>query len=169
MGNVCSSSCIRLVLQWSILLLGCYIFSHCALSPIPRDLAIYINRDIYGIAELEAIALARYGELTGKNYISDRALRVSLHNEIIPVYSRFSKLVRKIKPDTEAVRKVHAIYRRAVSLRLQGFRTIKLAIESGDPVLVDQANRMLDQGQQLVAQWQGQLASMSNKYGLIQQ
>ena len=167
-GDIISCKGIRLGIRWTILLLCCYIFSHCALRTMPRDLATYINRDIYGVAELEEIALGRYQELTGDNYISDQALRASLDAEIIPVYSRFSGLVGKIRPRTKAVRKLHAIYRSAASLRLQGFRTILLAIDTQDPILVHQANRMLDQGQHLVTQWQGRLAELSGQYGLEQ-
>ena len=67
------------------------------------------------------------------------------------------------------VRKLHTIYRSAVSLRLQGFRTILMAIDTNDPHLVLQANRMLDRGQQLVTQWQEQLVEMSEQYGLVKQ
>ncbi|MGD9216246.1 MAG: hypothetical protein PVJ84_15625 [Desulfobacteraceae bacterium] len=168
-GDIISCAGIRLGIRWTILLLCCYIFSHCTLRMLPRDLATYINRDIYGIVELEEIALSRYQELTGDNYISDQALRASLAAEIIPVYSRFTGLVGKIRPQTKAVRKLHVIYRNAASLRLQGFRTILLAIDTQDPDLVHQANRMLDQGQHLVTLWQGRLAQLSGQYGLERQ
>jgi hypothetical protein len=155
-------------MQWTIALLCCYMLTHCALRAAPRDLATYINHDIYGIAELEKITLGRYAELTGVNYISDPVLQSSLQTEIIPVYTHFAELVRKIRPQTKQVRKLHAVYCRAVRYRLQGFRTILTAIETEDPDLVQHANHMLDQGRQLVAQWREQLADMSDQFGLVQ-
>jgi predicted ester cyclase len=156
-------------MRWTILLLSCYISAQCALRATPRDLATYMNRDIYGIAELEAMTLERYAELTGDNYISDHVLQSSLQTEIIPAYTHFTDLVGKIKPETTPVQELHAVYRSAARLRLQGFRTILMAIETQDPDLVQQANRMLDQGRQLVSRWREQLADMSDQFGLVQQ
>lgn len=157
---------IKFSIRWTIVLFCCYISSHCALRPIPRDLATYVNRDIYGIAELERMALKRYEQQTGANYSSDQALRASLDTQIIPVYRRFTDLVGQIKPDTEPVQKLHAKYRNGTALRLQGFRTILLAIDTQDPDLLRQANRLLDQGQRLVKLWQEDVAAMAKQHGL---
>lgn len=157
---------IGFVIRWTILFLCCYISGHCALRPTPRDLTAYINRDIYGIAELEEMALKRYGELTGDNYISDEALRTALEAEIIPAYKRFATLAESVKPQTKPVQRLHGIYRKAAALRLQGFRMVLLALETQDPDLVRQANRMLKQGQHFIAQWQASMTDMTEQYGL---
>jgi hypothetical protein len=149
-----------------ILLLCCWLTSQCTLRPIPRDLAVYVNRDIYGIADLENQALKRYAGLTGDNYISDRVLRDSLDTEIIPEYKHFVDLAGHIEPRSEPVQKLHALYCEAAALRLRGFRTVLLAIDTGDPDMVRQANRLLDQGQRLIARWQSRLNQMSAEYGL---
>lgn len=155
-----------LIIRWPFLLLCCLIASQCALRPTPRDLSVYINRDIHGIAELENMALQRYGELTGDNYISDTALRDALDAEIIPVYKRFTVLAGKIKPRAEMVQNLHALYRKAAAFRLQGFRTVLLAIDSQDPDLILEANRMLDQGQNFIQQWQARQFDMAGQHGL---
>lgn len=166
MGGTFFSRYIGLSIRWTMVFICGYISSHCALRPLPRDLATYVNRDIYGIAELEGIALERYDQHTGANYTSDQALRVSLHTQIIPIYRRFNDLVGRIKPKTEAVQKLHAGYRNAAALRLQGFRTILLAIDTQDPALLRQANRMLDQGRRRVKQWQESVTAMAKQHGL---
>lgn len=153
-------------LRWPMLLLCCWLVTHCALRPIPRDLAVYVNRDIYGIAELEDLGLRRYADLTGDNYVSDQALRQALETEIIPAYAHFAELTGRIKPRTAPVQELHSLFREAAALRLQGFRTILLAIDTQDPVMVRQANGMLDQGQRLIARWQARLANMAGQYGL---
>lgn len=157
---------ITCVLRWTAVLLCCYISTHCALQLIPRDLATYVNRDIYGIAELENLAIERYEKHTGSNYTSDQALRMSLNTQVIPVYRQFTDLVGQIKPDTAAVQKLHANYRNAAVLRLQGFQTIVLAIDTQDPDLLRQANRLLDQGQRLVKTWREDMSAMATQYGL---
>jgi hypothetical protein len=153
-------------IRWAVLLLCCWAVTQCALRPIPRDLAVYVNRDVDGIAGLEELGLRRYAELTGENYVSDQALRQALESQVIPVYTRFTILADGIKPRTEPVRQLHALYRQAANLRLRGFRTILLAIDAQDPDLIRQANRMLEGAQQLIAQWQARLDRMAGQYGL---
>lgn len=149
-----------------MVLLCCWAVTQCALRPVPRDLATYVNRDVGGIAGLEELGLRRYAELTGANYVSDQALRRGLESQVIPVYKRFSVLAEEIKPRTEPVRQLHALYRRAATLRLQGFRLILLAIDTQEPDLIRKANRMLEEARQLISQWQGRLDKMGGQYGL---
>jgi hypothetical protein len=153
-------------IRWPILILCCWSATQCALRPVPRDLAVYINRDVNEIAGLEEVGLKRYTGLTGKNYISDKALRQALESQIIPAYTRYLALADEINPQTEPVRQLHSLYRRAAALRLRGFRTILLAIDTQDPDLVRPANRMLDNARKLVAQWQARLDRMAGQYGL---
>jgi hypothetical protein len=154
------------IIRWPMMLLCCWAVTQCALRPIPRDLAVYVNRDVDGIAGLEEMGLKRYAELTGENYVSDQALHQGLESQVIPIYTRFSVLAHGIEPRTEPVRQLHALYRQAATLRLQGFRTILLAIDTQDPVLVRQANHMLERAGQLIAQWQERLDTMAATYGL---
>lgn len=153
-------------IRWPILLLCCWAITQCALRPIPRDLAVYVNRDVGGITGLEEVGLKRYAELTGKNFASDQALRQALETEIIPAYKRFADLAGAIKPQTDPVRRLHALYHQAAVLRLQGFRTILLAIDSKDSDLVRQANSLLERSQRLITQWQAMLDRMAGQYGL---
>lgn len=161
-----SGRCLNRGMQWAVVILCSWISWQCALRPVPRDLATYVNRDIYAIAELESLALKRYDALTGDNYVSDTALRHALDSEIIPAYSRFSSLIDQIEPQTEPVRNLHAFYRNAANFRLQGLRMVMLAIDTQDPLVVRHANRMLAQGQHAVDQWRARLASMAGQYGL---
>jgi hypothetical protein len=157
---------ILISIRWPLMLLCCGLFSHCALRPIPRDLAVYVNRDIYAVAELENLGLKRYAALTGDNYISDTALREALAKEIIPAYSQFADLARRIEPKTEPVQKLHSLYRKAADYRLKGFRMILQAVDTQDRYLVSQANRMLDQGRQFIEQWRASLVELTAQYGL---
>ena len=149
-----------------VFFLSCFLLCHCALRPVPRDLASYVNRDIYNITALEGTALKAYDMSTGGNYRSDQVLRNVLDTEVIPTYSRFVQLTGRIRPETIAVRDLHGIYRNAAGLRLQGFRTVLLALDTSDPDMIRQANRMLDQGQNLFRQWQEKVATMTRQYDL---
>jgi len=141
-------------------------FEGCALSPSPRDLSIYLNRDIYAIAELETIALSCYAAQTGANYVSDQSLSSALASNIIPVYERFSHLAGRIEPQTRPVQALHSLYLKAASLRMRGFRTILLALDTQDSLLVQEANRMLAQGQHDVVLWRTEMADLAKGYGL---
>lgn len=146
--------------------LCCWLFGGCALSPLPRDLAIYLNRDIYAIAELETIALSCYAAQTGTNFVSDQSLRSALASNIIPAYERFSHLAGRIEPQTRPVQALHALYLKAAALRMRGFRTILFALETHDSVLVQEANRMLAQGEHDVVLWRTEMADLAKGYGL---
>lgn len=152
--------------RWSTLLICCCLTAACALQPLPRDLATYLNRDVYAIVELEKIALRSYGAHTGENFISDQDLRRSLDEEIIPAYRRFADLATRIEPRTEAIRRLHALYRKAAALRLRGFRMVVSAIDIQDRALIRQANGLLRQGHAYVVQWQTQVASLADEYGM---
>ena len=89
-----------------------------------------------------------------------------MESQVIPAYERFSALADGIEPRTGPVRELHALYRRAATLRLQGFRMILLAIDTQDHDLVRQANRMLEEARQLIARWQERLDDMAGRYGL---
>ena len=154
------------ILLWLMALLCCLSASHCALRPVPKDLAAYINRDIYGVAELEDLALESYAGQTGGNYASDQALREALGKVIIPAYERLTVLAGGIKPRTEAVKKLHSLYLGAAYLRLNGFRKVLLAIDTHDPALIRQANGMLERGRGLIARWQAGVAQMAGQYGM---
>jgi hypothetical protein len=149
------------------LLTYCFLMiTQCALRPIPRDLATYINRDIQGIRELEQLSLERYAGLTGKNFISDASLQDSLAGEIIPTYSRFLEMACRVKPQTEPVKNLHALFQKAAMARLNGFRLVSLAIESQDPNIMSRANISLNRGQVQAIQWKTQLSAMAREYDL---
>jgi hypothetical protein len=153
-------------IQRAGLLLCCWLACQCALRPVPRDLAVYVNRDIYGIVGLEDLGLQRYAAVTGEHYISDAVLKETLDRDILPAYKHFADLVGRIEPQTQSVQNLHALYCKAVNFRLQGFRLVLLAIDNQDPDVIRQANRMFKQGQDCIAQWRTRLAELTARYGL---
>ena len=77
----------------------------CAAHPVAVDLANYVNHGVLRIAELEQKSLERYASVTGENYKSDREVYDALKDRVIPLYTRFTHELRKIRPETDEVKK----------------------------------------------------------------
>ncbi|MFH2047501.1 MAG: hypothetical protein ABIK92_20420 [Pseudomonadota bacterium] len=73
------------------------------------------------IASLETAALKKYASVTGNNYKSEHAVYETLKNDVIPIYSRFFELLKKIQPDTDEIAKLHLIYINGAEMLYKGF------------------------------------------------
>jgi hypothetical protein len=149
-----------------LLAISQYLLFGCATDPVAIDLTNYVNQGVLQIAELEQKSLERYAAVTGPNYRSDQEVYAALNNRVIPLYSRFLKGLRKIKPKTQQVRNLNRIYIRGSESLLDGFETLKVAIEQKDPKLVQVVNEKLEKGRMENEKWRKDLASLANKYGL---
>ncbi len=138
----------------------------CLADNVTRDLGLYVNRDVNSIAGLEQGCLERYRCVSGQNYKNDDTLYRVLKGEILPVYSSFCGLAFRIEPQTEAVRRLHSYYLEAAHYRLQGFRTVVLAIESGDPDLIRVANENFTKASRAAAKWRSRVDGMAELHGI---
>ncbi len=141
-------------------------FSGCLADNVTRDLGLYVNRDVNAIADLEQGCLERYRSVSGENYTNDDTLYRVLKGEILPVYSDFCGLAFRIEPQTEAVKRIHSYYLEAAHYRLQGFRTVALAIESADPALIRVANENFTKAARAAAKWRSSVGEMAELYGI---
>lgn len=148
------------------LVAGLVILNGCLADNVTRDLGLYVNQDVNSIADLEQGCLQRYSAVTGPNYKNDATLYRVLQDEILPVYSSFCGLASRIEPRTEAVKRIHSYYLQAAHYRLQGFKTVALAIESKDPDLIRVANENFSKATQAAARWRSRVGEMAELHGI---
>ncbi len=96
---------LRFIKGLILILLPTSLFGCAATSPAAIDLANYVNQGVLRISELEQKSLERYASVTGANYKSDSEVYGALKDWIIPLYTRFVDGLRKIRPETDEVRK----------------------------------------------------------------
>jgi hypothetical protein len=148
------------ILMLSAVLIGC------ATDPVAIDLTNYVNQGVLQIAELEQKSLERYASVTGPNYKSDEEVYAALNDRVIPLYTRFLNGLRKIRPETQEVRDLHQVYILGAQSLLDGFKTLKIAIEQKDRGLIKVVNEKLEAGRLNNERWRRELAGLANKYGL---
>ena len=137
-------------------LISCFLFS-CTGGRASRDMVRYVNQDIINISQLEILALQHYAAATGENYTTAQNLQLALQKDVIPYYKRFYELLGKITPTDPKLKKVHLIYLRGAEEIYEGFNAKRIGLEKNDEGLIRLANRRIESGGKIVAQWQLEL------------
>ena len=109
------------------------------------------------ISQLESLAFSHYAAVTGKNYIDDETVYLSLKNEVIPRYERFVELLKSIAPDDDALRKLHLQYVEGAGSINDGFKTKMMGLKQKDQALIRLANLQIEAGAKAVDQWRSGL------------
>jgi len=152
--------------KYFLLGFACLLFFSCASNPIASDLTGYINRDILRISEMETESLKRYSDVTGINYTSDVILIKTLNNDIIPVYRRFLDLLKKIRPQTDEVHKLHITYVNGSELIYRGLTEILGGVTSQDEDMIRAGNSKIETGRIENERWRKELFELFGKYGI---
>jgi hypothetical protein len=156
----------KLIILFILLAMSQSLLFACATNPAAVDLTNYVNQGVLQIAELEQKSLERYAAVTGPNYKSDEEVYEALKDWVIPLYSRFLRGLRKIRPETREVRELNRIYIHGAESLLDGFKTLMIAIEIKDPSLINAVNEKLEKGRLENQRWRRELTALSDKYGL---
>jgi hypothetical protein len=138
----------------------------CATDPVATDLAGYLNQGVMNIAELEQKALASYAAVTGSNYTSDESVYNALKDSVIPLYRRFLKGLRDLRPETREVRDLNRLYIQAAQSMYDGFKLKMAGIEQNDPNVVMASNRMIEEARIESEKWRNELTSVADRHDL---
>jgi len=143
-----------------------FVSAGCATDKVAVDLTTYVNQGVLRISELEEKALARYASVTGKNYTSDEKAREALKTSVIPLYGRFLRELRTIRPQTDEVKNLHRMYISGAESLLEGFKLIMYAIEAQDTAMIRAANQNLENGRQEQEQWKKEIAALGKEHSV---
>ena len=154
-------SCLLVGLIVAAVILGCGMF-----DPVRRDIATYINQGILNVAELEQKSLQRYAAVTGPNYTTPERVYDALKNDVVPLYRRFLKGLREIRPETEEVKRVHRTYILGAEYLYQGFKEKMYGIELKNETIIISANRKIEKGALENQKWREELFALEQKHGV---
>ena len=137
----------------------------CAANRVPRDLAAYVNQGILNISELEAKSLMRYASVNCQQCdITDEEIYNALKYEVIPNYKRFLYLLKEIRPETEDVKRLHAIFLQGAEMINGGFKIKLIGVAKKDPNLIRAAEVEIDRGMAKTYQWNRKLKALSKEH-----
>ena len=164
---------IFLILCSLIIFSGCtsnksYVGGKLISGPAANDIVNYVNQGLIAISELEEKSLESYASVTGENATTDKKLFETLRDFVVPTYKRFVTGLRNIKPENQEVQQVHAIYIKAAESRLDGFQTIMIGLENKDLNIIQQGNKMLEEGSIGIEKWRTNLNELYKKHGVAQ-
>lgn len=156
-----------------ILMVTIFLFAGCAMnkgatSQVAFNLVNYANQGILMIAELEQKSLERYASVTGENYTTDQRIHDELKDFIIPTYERFVDSLRKIQPEDDEIKKIHAVYINAADLMYNGFKNKMIGIEKKDDAIIIQANENIEKAREECKRWRLELIELYKKYGVAE-
>lgn len=151
-----------------LVMIVAYSYVSCTVDRVTNDIVVYVNQGIIDIAELERQSLAGYAAVTGENYTSDRDIHEALDRCVIPLYGKFLKQLRTIRPSTEEVRQIHAIYIKGAEAVYRGFVIKKIGIETGDWGLIALANSEIDSGREDTDKWREAIFAISKAHNVNQ-
>ncbi|WP_147534772.1 hypothetical protein [Bacillus marasmi] len=149
-----------------LFLIAFVLLSGCLKDPIQEDILNYVNSELSQAHKLEKKAVTAYESVTGANFTNDQALYDALQNEVIPTYKQFLQELKAVKIETEELEKIHDIYIKAAETQLEAFEVIIQALENQNPVLINQANDMLEQGRNQISDYQKKLDNLAQEHNV---
>ncbi len=141
-----------------------FVLSACFSDPIQDDLMNYVNKEMTAAFELEATAVTAYDQVSGINYTDDVTMYDALVLTVIPTYNEFIKELNTVPIDTEELREIHEIYIEGADLQYNAFVKIVRALETQDPLLIEEANGMLEEARSLLREYQNEIDKLAKEH-----
>jgi len=143
-----------------------FVLSACFNDPIQDDLMNYVNSEMTTAFELEATAVSAYDQVSGINYTDDVTMYDALVITVIPTYNEFIKELNSVPIDTEELRAVHEKYIEGADLQYNAFVKIVRALETQDPLLIEEANGMLEEARSLLREYQNEIDKLAEEHNV---
>lgn len=126
----------------------------------------YVNSEMTTAFELEATAVSAYDQVSGINYTDDVTMYDALVITVIPTYNEFIKELNSVPIDTEELRAVHEKYIEGADLQYNAFVKIVRALETQDPLLIEEANGMLEEARSLLREYQNEIDKLAEEHNV---
>jgi len=142
------------------------VLSACFNDPIQDDLMDYVNKEMLTAFELEATAVSAYDQVSGLNYSDDITMYDALVSTVIPTYNEFIKELNSVPIETSELREIHEIYIKGADLQYNAFVKIVRALETQDPLLIEEANGMLEEARSLLREYQNEIDKLAEEHNV---
>jgi PBP1b-binding outer membrane lipoprotein LpoB len=150
----------------ALLLISVLVLAGCFSDPVQDDLLNYINKETTSAAQFEDKAISTYGSVSGVNYQDDQTLYDALVNEIIPDYTKFIEELESVNIETDELKEIHDIYLTGANHQFNGFLKIVEALEHQDIGMIEEANKMLDEGKKNISEYLDKLNELAEDHNV---
>ena len=148
----------------ALLFIGVLVLAGCFSNPVQDDLLNYINKETTTAGQLENKAVSAYGSVSGVNYQDDQTLYDALVNDIIPDYTKFIDELESVNMETDELKEIHEIYLTGANHQYNGFLKIVEAIENQDASMIEEANKMLEEGRANINEYLDKLDALAEDH-----
>jgi hypothetical protein len=135
-------------------------------GPVQDDILNYLNEEMKTAQSLEDKAVSAYEGVSGANYTDDQTMYDALVNEVIPNYTDLISELETVSIETDELKEVHEIYLSGAKLQFSAFEKIIEALEKQDASLVDDANKLLEEGRLQIEDYNQKLDELAKEHNV---
>ena len=147
----------------AVMVFGCLLVLAGCGGPVQDDILNYINEDLKSAQNLEVKAVSAYEGVAGANYTDDQTMHNALVNEVIPTYTKLLNELESVSIETDELKEIHAIYLSGAQKQFSAFEKIIEAIEKQDTGIIDEANKLLEEGRLQIEDYNDKLDALAEE------
>lgn len=134
---------------------------------VQQDLIQYVETDLAGIKNEEALAINRYNEVSAQiSSMKRKDILSAFNDEIIPNYTTFYNNLMNIVPKTSEVTALKQTYVEGVKLQLEGLTALSTAIQENNSDNAVAANDTIAQGKTKVEQHRSDIVKLAGEHNI---
>ncbi|MDR7078537.1 Tfp pilus assembly protein PilP [Neobacillus niacini] len=147
----------------AVMVFGCLLVLAGCGGPVQDDILNYINEDLKSAQNLEVKAVSAYEGVAGANYTDDQTMHNALVTAVIPTYTKLLNELESVNIETDELKEIHAIYLSGVQKQFSAFEKIIEAIEKQDSNIIDEANKLLEEGRLQIEDYNDKLDALAEE------
>lgn len=134
---------------------------------VQQDLIQYVETDLAGIKNEEALAINRYNEVSAQiSSMKRKDILSAFNDEIIPNYTTFYNNLMNVAPKTAEVIALKQTYVDGVKLQLEGLTALSNAIQENNSDNAVAANDTIAQGKAKVDQHRADIVALAGEHNI---
>lgn len=134
---------------------------------VQQDLIQYVETDLAGIKNEEALAINRYNEVSAQiSSMKRKDILSAFNDEIIPNYTTFYNNLMNVAPKTAEVIALKQTYVDGVKLQLEGLTALSTAIQENNSDNAVAANDTIAQGKAKVDQHRADIVALAGEHNI---
>jgi hypothetical protein len=133
---------------------------------VQDDILHYLNEEMKTAQTLEEKAVFAYEGVAGINYTDDQTMYDALVNEVLPNYSDLISELETVSIKTEELKEIHEIYLSGAKLQYTAFEKITEAIEKQDASMIEEANKLLNEGRLQIEDYNDKLDELAKEHNV---
>ncbi|OLS41014.1 hypothetical protein [Bacillus sp. MRMR6] len=152
---------------WAAVVFLCVLLlAGCFGGPVQDDILSYVNDELSTARELEVQAITSYEGVSGANYQDDPTMYDALVNAVIPNYTEFIKELEAVTIETAELEEIHKLYIKGAKLQYDGFLKIVDALEKQDANLIQEANKLLNEGRETINDYNAKMKELTKEHNV---